>query len=195
MDEELFFRFILILIYGIFAVVRVYYRSQELGKTFEQEYFRKTKAIIILIVAILGYFFSLILWLIFPQTIDIFQFEFPSILRLFGAIMAVFTTILTVWVHHTLGTQYSARWRIRKDHQLITTGPYSLVRHPMYTTLNLFSFSVSIITANTLIIFFALWVAIPFFWITRTEEKFLIELFGEEYLEYMKNTGRFFPRF
>jgi len=195
MDEELLFRFILILIYGIFTGVRIFYRSQELGQTFEQEYFRKTKAIILLIVAILGYFLFLIVWIIFPQMIIVFQFNFPSILRLFGAIVAAFSIFLTAWIHHTLGSQYSAKWRIRKGHQLIITGPYSRVRHPMYAILNLFSISVSIITANVLIIFFAFSVAIPFFWIARTEEKFLIDLFGEEYLEYMKNTGRFFPRF
>ena len=108
--------------------------------------------------------------------------------------MALFATGLTLWIHRTLGQQYSAKLEIQKDHQLITVGPYSKVRHPMYTTLNLFSLSVSLISANILLIFFAISVAIPFYWIVRAEEELLIGQFGEEYLEYMKTTGRFFPR-
>ncbi|PWI48067.1 hypothetical protein CEE45_08565 [Candidatus Heimdallarchaeota archaeon B3_Heim] len=58
----------------------------------------------------------------------------------------------------------------------------------------MFSLSVSLITANLLLIFLAVFVAIPFYWIARNEEKILIEQFGDEYLEYMKTSGRFFPR-
>ncbi len=108
--------------------------------------------------------------------------------------MAVIAIVLTVWIHHVLGKQYSAKLEIQKGHKLITVGPYSRIRHPMYTTLNLFSISVSLISSNLLIILSAISVAIPFLWIARSEEKILIDQFGEEYLEYMKNTGRFFPR-
>jgi protein-S-isoprenylcysteine O-methyltransferase Ste14 len=52
----------------------------------------------------------------------------------------------------------------------------------------------ALITSNLLVIFFAVLVVIPFPWIARAEEEMLLETFGEEYREYMKNTGRFFPR-
>jgi protein-S-isoprenylcysteine O-methyltransferase Ste14 len=144
--------------------------------------------------AILGYFLSLGLWFITPQTIILFDIPLPPLIRWSGGGMAIIATVLTAWIHRALGRQYAPRWEIQKDHQLIMVGPYSKVRHPMYTTLNLFSLSVSIITANLLIILFAVAVAIPFYWIARAEEKILLEQFGEEYLEYMKSTGRFFPR-
>ncbi|MFX0183506.1 MAG: methyltransferase [Candidatus Hodarchaeota archaeon] len=195
MNEELVFRILFISIYAVFAGVRVYYRSQSLGRTSEKEYTQKTKAIIALMLAILGYFLVIGLWIIIPQTILVFQIALPFWVRWAGVGIAVIAIALTVWIHRVLGRQYSAKWEIQKNHKLITVGPYSRVRHPMYTTLNLFSLSVSLITANLLLILLAISVAIPFFWIARAEEEILIEQFGEEYLEYMKITGRFFPRF
>lgn len=193
MDEELVFRILFISIYAVFAGVRVYYRSQTLGRTSEKEYTQKSKAIIALILAILGYFLVMGLWIVIPQTILVFQIALPLLIRWFGVGMAVIAIALTVWIHRALGRQYSAKWEIQQGHKLIIAGPYRRVRHPMYTTLNLFSLSVSLITANLLLILFAISVAIPFFWIARAEEAILIEQFGDEYLEYMKNTGRFFP--
>jgi len=193
-DEELVFRIFFISIYGVFAGVRVYYRSQTLGRTSEKEYTQKTKAIIALILAILGYFLVMGLWIVIPQTILVFQIALPLLIRWFGVGMAIIAIALTVWIHRALGRQYSAKWEIQQGHKLIIGGPYSRVRHPMYTTLNLFSLSVSLITANLLLILLAISVAVPFFWIARAEEEILIEQFGDEYLEYMKITGRFFPR-
>ncbi|MFX1506742.1 MAG: methyltransferase [Promethearchaeota archaeon] len=194
MDNELLFRILLVSIYAVFAGVRIYYRSQNIGRTSDKEFTQRTKAIIVLIVAILGYFLTLGIWIVFPSLILSFQMALPSIIRWLGGGLALFATGLTVWIHRTLGKQYSAKLEIQKDHQLITVGPYSKVRHPMYVTLNLFSLSVSVISANLLLISFAISVAIPFYWIARAEEALLIEQFGEEYLAYMQTTGRFFPR-
>lgn len=188
------FRILFISLYAVFAGVRIYYRSQTLGRTSEKEYTQKTKSIIILIVAILGYFLVMGLWIVLPQTIYLFQITLPPLIRWFGVGMAGIAIVFTVWIHRTLGRQYSAKLEIQTDHRLITIGPYSRVRHPMYTTLNLFSLSVSLISANLLLIVLAIFVAIPFFWIVKAEEELLIEQFGEEYLDYMRNTGRFFPR-
>ena len=188
------FRVLFISIYAIFAGVRIYYRSQNIGRASEKEYTQKTKAIIVLIVAILGYFLTMGLWIISLPLVLSFQIPLPSVIRWFGGGMALFATGLTLWIHRTLGQQYSAKLEIQTDHQLITVGPYSKVRHPMYIALNLFSISVSLISANLLLIMFAISIAIPFYWIVRAEEELLIEQFGEEYLEYMKTTGRFLPR-
>ena len=194
MDVELMFRILLISIYAVFAGVRIYYRSQNIGRVSDKEYTHISKAMIVLIVAILGYFLTLGVWIVFPSLILVFQIALPSLIRWFGGGIALIATGLTAWIHRTLGNQYSAKLEIQEDHQLITVGPYSKVRHPMYVTLNLFSLSVSLITANFLLILFAIFVAIPFHWIARVEEELLIEEFGEEYLEYMKTTRRFFPR-
>ncbi|MHA1983005.1 MAG: isoprenylcysteine carboxylmethyltransferase family protein [Candidatus Hodarchaeales archaeon] len=195
MDYELIFRITFIINYIIFAGVRIYYRSQNLGRKSEKELNQWTKSIIVLMFAILGYFLAISLWILVPQIIFVFQIDIPPLLRWLGVIIALLATVLLWWIHHTLGQQYSARLEIQEEHQLIKVGPYHRVRHPMYTTFNLFSLSVSIISANLLIIFFAVFIAIPFYWISKTEEEMLIEQFKDDYLQYMKITGRFIPRF
>jgi protein-S-isoprenylcysteine O-methyltransferase Ste14 len=193
MDEELMFKILFVSIYAAFAGVRIYYRSQNLGRTSEKEYSQITKSFVALTVAILGYFASIFLWILFPQTILVFQMALPILIRWVGAGLAVTSVAFLFWIHHTLGKQYSAKLEIQERHELITVGPYSRVRHPMYTIFILFSLSVSLISANLLLILFAFFLSIPFYWITRIEESLLIDQFGDEYLEYMKRTGRFVP--
>ena len=123
MDEELMFRILFLFIYAIFAGVRVYYRSQTRGRTSEREYSKRTKAITALILAILGYFVSVGLWIVVPQWIRVFQLALPVLIRWFGVGVAVIGVALTVWIHRVLGRQYSSKWEIQEQHQLITVGP------------------------------------------------------------------------
>ncbi|MFX1367332.1 MAG: isoprenylcysteine carboxylmethyltransferase family protein, partial [Promethearchaeota archaeon] len=187
MEEELMFKILFVVIYGAFAGVRIYYRTQNLGRTSEKEYTQITKSFAALTVAILGYFASIFLWILLPQIIFVFQLALPALIRWVGAGVAVISTAFLFWIHHTLGKQYSAKLEIQEEHQLITGGPYSRIRHPMYTIFILFSLSVSIISANLLLIMFAIFLSIPFHWITKIEETLLIDQFGDEYLEYMKD--------
>jgi protein-S-isoprenylcysteine O-methyltransferase Ste14 len=117
----------------------------------------------------------------------------PPWLRWLGEIGAASSIPLVAWIHGALGRQYSAELAIQRDHVLVTTGPYARTRHPMYTVLNMFSFSMAMITSNLLVLFFAVLVILPFPWIAREEEDMLLETFGEDYREYMRRTGRFFP--
>ena len=41
--------------------------------------------------------------------------------------------LFAVWARQYLGSNWSGTVSIKKDHQLITNGPYALVRHPIYT--------------------------------------------------------------
>ena len=147
-----------------------------------------------MIVAILGYIISLIIWLVVFPWISSFQIPLPSWIRWLGVVGAVCSLPLVLWIHRTLGRQYSAELAIQEDHKIVTVGPYSKTRHPMYTTLNLFSISIALITSNILTLFFAILVVIPFPWVARDEERMLLDKFGDEYRKYMERTGRFFPR-
>ncbi|MFW9888569.1 MAG: isoprenylcysteine carboxylmethyltransferase family protein [Candidatus Thorarchaeota archaeon] len=193
MEEELMFKILFALIYAAFAGVRIYYRGQNLGRTSEKEYSQITKSFVALSIAILGYFASILLWILFPDTVLVFQMALPILIRWAASGLAMIAVAFLFWIHHTLGKQYSAKLEIQEQHQLITAGPYSRIRHPMYTIFILFSLSVSLISANLLLILFAIFLSIPFHWITRIEETLLIDQFGDEYLEYMKHTGRFLP--
>ncbi|MFQ5818473.1 MAG: methyltransferase [Candidatus Heimdallarchaeota archaeon] len=194
MDEDLLFRLLFIAIYAVFFGVRIRYRVESARRTPEERAQIKSKVSVMLIIAILGYITSLALYMLNISWISWSQIVMPSWLRWLGVIGAMFSVLLVAWIHRTLGRQYSAELAIQKDHALVISGPYARTRHPMYTALNMFSFSIALTTSNILVLFFAVLVIVPFPWIARMEEKMLLETFGEDYREYMSKTGRFFPR-
>lgn len=193
-DEDLLFRLLFIAIYAVFFGVRIRYRVESARRTPEERAQIKSKVSVMLIIAILGYITSLALYMLNISWISWSQIVMPSWLRWLGVIGAMFSVLLVAWIHRTLGRQYSAELAIQKDHALVISGPYARTRHPMYTALNMFSFSIALTTSNILVLFFAVLVIVPFPWIARMEEKMLLETFGEDYREYMSKTGRFFPR-
>ena len=194
MEEELLFRYIFIVIYAVFFGVRIRYRIESTRRVPEkrhQLYFMATK---ILIVAILGYIASIILYMLSSPWTTWSQIALPTWLRWLGVIGATSSILLVAWIHRELGRQYSAELAIQKEHALVTTGPYARTRHPMYTVLNMFSLSMALTTSDLLVILFAALIVVPFPWIARAEEEMLLETFGDDYREYMRRTGRFFPR-
>ncbi|MBN2228369.1 MAG: isoprenylcysteine carboxylmethyltransferase family protein [Candidatus Thorarchaeota archaeon] len=198
MTDEMFYRILFVTLYAFFFSIRGYYRfvkpKREKSDVVDE---RKPfgKAEVVMTIAILGYFASVILYLLNLAWFAWTQIpNYPEFIRWIGAVLAFTSTPFLWWIHKTLDRQYSACLQIKESHLLITAGPYAHVRHPMYTILNLFSFGVSLVTANLFTIGFVILTIIPFPFVVQKEEKMLLETFGEEYSEYMKRTGRFFPR-
>ncbi len=188
------FRFVFIGLYGIFGSVRIYYRSQTLGRESEEEKSLMDAPTIFLSIMILGYFATTFIYLLLPDWIFWAHFDYSILIRWGGSILGSISIGLLVWTHSTLGRQYAAKLEIQQDHKLIEVGPYSKVRHPMYTIFSLFSLAVALVASNWFLLIFAILMAIPFHWISQNEEQMLIGQFGDEYLDYMKRTGRFLPQ-
>ncbi len=202
MADETFYRLLFVALVALFFSVRGYYRfvrpkrvESETTITERKEFGTAEKAISF---AIIGYFAGIILYLLNFLNIPwlvLFQIPaYPELVRWIGVALALASVPLLGWIHRTLDRQYSACLQIKESHSLITEGPYSRVRHPMYPVLNMFSFGVALVTANFLIIGFALLLIPPFHFVVKKEEQMLLDTFGDEYSEYMKRTGRFFPR-
>ena len=102
-------------------------------------------------------------------------------------------TALRVATMMALGRMFSLRVSVEPDHRLVTDGFYRFVRHPSYTSVIVLCTGIALAYRSWF------WVAlIPsmIFGLTRrmaTEEKFLLEHFGEEYRAYMARTKRLLP--
>jgi protein-S-isoprenylcysteine O-methyltransferase Ste14 len=83
----------------------------------------------------------------------------------------------------------------RKIHELITEGPYSLCRNPLYVGTLLMAFSVAVfLQSMTLFAAMAL-VGSLYLWITvPIEERRLQAIYGEEYANYCRRVPRYFPK-
>jgi protein-S-isoprenylcysteine O-methyltransferase Ste14 len=119
---------------------------------------------------------------------------FHAWLRLTGVIMGILSLMLYAWSRLTLGSAWSSSLRMQEEHQLVDTGPYAVVRHPIYLSMILFMTGITLITASWILIAFLvisfadLMVRIP------KEEQMMIEEFGKEYEEYRLRTGKLLPR-
>lgn len=187
------FRIIFVATYSVFAGVRIYYRSQSLGRESEREESLRDIPTIFLSAVILAYFAGIFIYILLPDWIFWAHLDLHIIIRWSGVGLGALGIGLLAWIHHTLGRQFAAKLEIQKEHVLIEAGPYNKVRHPMYTVFIVFSLAVSLISSNLLILIITILIAIPFHWISQKEERMLISQFGEEYQSYMRRTGRFLP--
>lgn len=94
--------------------------------------------------------------------------------------LAMIGLSFTWWARVHLGRLWS-RWVVRKaDHRIIQTGPYALVRHPIYTGVNLAILATAVISGTVLAYFGAALIVLSFYIKARLEERFLREELGPE---------------
>lgn len=138
---------------------------------------------------------GLLIYMVNPAWMRWSSLSLPSGSRWIGALFGAATASLIYWMFNSLGANVTDTVAIRKDHALVTDGPYRWVRHPMYSATFLAVVGFSLLTANWFIALTGLIALTLLVARTPVEERQLIEKFGDQYRQYMKRTGRFFPRF
>jgi protein-S-isoprenylcysteine O-methyltransferase Ste14 len=119
----------------------------------------------------------------------------PASLRWIGVAIGALGGALLVWTLKHLGENLTDTVVTRKQHTMITTGPYAHVRHPFYVSAALAFLAKSLVTANWFVFVTGALALTLLIVRCRTEEAKLIERFGDAYRDYMRRTGRFVPRF
>ncbi|GMV00273.1 MAG: hypothetical protein AMXMBFR51_30050 [Ignavibacteriota bacterium] len=127
---------------------------------------------------------------------NIFQMNssIQILLTIFSGILAIASVWLGLSAVKTLGKQWNIKAQIIEGHELITTGPYKIVRHPIYSAL----FGLLIVTGYSMTLLWAFIIAIVFYFIgtifrTRVEEQLLIQHFGDQYEKYKKKVPAIIP--
>ena len=103
-----------------------------------------------------------------------------------GAVVTVAGLGFAVWARVHLGEYWSGNVTLKEGHRLIRSGPYALVRHPIYTGI-LFGMLGSAIALDQVrgVVAFVIFL-VSFIGKLRKEEEWLTEEFGEEYLRYKR---------
>ncbi|MFN2480243.1 MAG: protein-S-isoprenylcysteine O-methyltransferase [Pyrinomonadaceae bacterium] len=132
---------------------------------------------------------------LFTHWLGFADYRLPAFAPWFGTAVMVVALWLFWRSHADLGRNWSRTLEIRKGHQLVTHGVYRLVRHPMYASIWLFSLAQGLLLQNWLAGWSA-FVAFAIMYFVRIpqEERMMREFFGQEYSDYMLQTGRLFPR-
>jgi protein-S-isoprenylcysteine O-methyltransferase Ste14 len=110
-----------------------------------------------------------------------------------GAAVTVVGLLFAVWARRHLASNWSSAVTIKRGHELITTGPYALVRHPIYTGILTGFLGTAIALSQVrgvigfVLIFIVLWAKL------RTEEEWMRSQFGETYVTYAHQTAALVP--
>lgn len=110
-----------------------------------------------------------------------------------GAAVTIAGLLFAVWARVHLGRNWSRSVTLKQDHELITTGPYTLVRHPIYTGIltGFLGMAIAISQVRGFIVCVLVFVA---FWIKlRMEEQWMRSQFGEVYDRYAHRTAALVP--
>lgn len=194
MNIETIFRmltvFYLIVVFGISG----YYRRKADQGGGELDKSEGQRLLVFLRLFFLLVIFPLLGYLINPAWVEWARLPLPLWLRWAGAVVGAATIPFFVWLFRSIGFGISPTQTTREDHMLVTHGPYRWIRHPLYTGGFVFYLAISLMTTLWWLAGGLLLGMIAIGLRTPREERLLVEEFGDEYRDYMKRTGRYFPR-
>lgn len=146
---------------------------------------------------VLGLIFygSALWWLIGSKPLPL-SLSTPDAIRWAGFAISLFGIMLFQRSVTALGLQYRGGIGLHDDHRLVTTGPYRLIRHPIYAAFIMIMIGVLFLTANLIVGLSGLILVslIPILRIRKEEEE-LRARFTLDYDKYSQTTGSMLPLF
>ena len=110
-----------------------------------------------------------------------------------GASICVLGLFVTIWARRTLAGNWSSDVTFKQGHELVKTGPYQFVRHPIYTGLLVMCLGTALDVGKL-----RHWLALPLmalaFWIKlKQEERLMLQHFPDQYSAYQKQVKALVP--
>lgn len=194
MRDDQVFRFILMAGFVALALVGVCHRAK--AATNEKLDRRQEGLPLLISIRLLGGvgMGALIAYMIDPTSMEWSSIPLPVWMRWFGVGLGAITGMFLTWTFIILGKNITDTIVTRKEHQLVTTGPYRWVRHPFYVSFLLAVVANSLVTSNWFVLLVGVVVFVLLVIRTSKEEAQLVLRFGDLYRDYMRRTGRFFPK-
>ena len=132
---------------------------------------------------------------VFSSWFDFADYSLPSWISWVGAALFAAAALLLGKTHRDLGRSWTPTLGLREDHQLVTTGVFKHIRHPMYAAHLLWALATPLILTNWIAGFSMLIPQLAQYWLRiGAEERMMLDQFGDQYRDYMKITGRLLPR-
>jgi protein-S-isoprenylcysteine O-methyltransferase Ste14 len=112
-----------------------------------------------------------------------------------GAVPTAVGVLFAIWARYTIGKEWSGEVQIKENHQLIRSGPYAHIRHPIYTGMLLALIGTAVAVGEYRAILGVVLLLIGFVRKAKKEEIFLASEFGPAFDDHRRHTGFFLPRF
>jgi protein-S-isoprenylcysteine O-methyltransferase Ste14 len=113
---------------------------------------------------------------------QLFPVTVPIVLA--GLLAVLVGVVFSVWARLMLGDNWSNRVTVKENHTLVRSGPYRIVRHPIYSGILLGMLGSALQRGGIRCFVGVLICGLSFWPKTRAEERFMVQRFGEEYLQY-----------
>jgi protein-S-isoprenylcysteine O-methyltransferase Ste14 len=195
MSHEQIFRIAVIAVAVLVMPIGLYYRikSQATGERLDR---RQEGVFILATLRPMGLtlLVGVVAYVVNPRSMAWSSLPLPVWLRWAGVALALVAGGLLIWTFRSIGTNITDTVVTRKNHRLVTHGPYRWVRHPFYGSVALFVLGIAVTAANWFILLAGVVLLSLLVMRTRKEEENLVARFGDAYRGYMNTTGRFFPR-
>ena len=118
----------------------------------------------------------------------------PDTLRWAGLAIVLLGIVFSMWAALTLGRHFDMEVELHAGHDVVRTGPYALVRHPVYSGLALHLLGACLATGNLLLLAGTLLGAVPALYVRASvEERLLREHLGPSYDDYARSVGMLVP--
>ncbi len=114
-------------------------------------------------------------------------------LSIAGVIILACGVGFAVWARIHLGSNWSGTIVLKKGQTLTKTGPYSIVRHPIYTGLLFGGIGTFLAIGNMETLLFAIGMVLFTLNRVRVEEKLMLGRFGKQFAQYQKETKKIVP--
>lgn len=115
--------------------------------------------------------------------------------QMVGICIALLAFTIGVMARKELGTNWAhaSDYQIKKKHELVTTGIYRYIRHPIYTSISLFIVGCELVALSYLFLPLLCVLLFTSYIQAKKEEKILLEHFGVEYKSYTKRSSMLLP--
>jgi protein-S-isoprenylcysteine O-methyltransferase Ste14 len=110
-----------------------------------------------------------------------------------GFALAVAGAAIAIWARLLLGANWSATVTVKQDHELMRTGPYAVVRHPIYSGFLLAMLGTAIAFGEVRGLFAFVIALIAWRAKSLIEERFMLDQFGEKYARYKREVKALIP--
>jgi len=174
------------------TIIRKIYTS---GKRASALKIKKKSTIELIFLVLIGIGMIIPIVYAFSTVLDFANYSLPGWIAWAGTVLFAFAIWLLWRSHKDLGSNWTPTVALYYDHELITSGAYRFIRHPMYLAHLIWAIAQIMILHNWIAGYSFLIVQIPFYLIRiKNEEAMMIEHYGAVYVAYMEKTNRIIPK-